>query len=42
MNLTAAPAFGTQTLDAQALAPEDILVTHLHADPVGGWNSKFR
>ena len=29
-------------LDAQALAREDILVTHLHADRVGGWNSKFR
>jgi hypothetical protein len=28
--------------DAEALAQEDILVTHLHADPAGGWNSKLR
>jgi glyoxylase-like metal-dependent hydrolase (beta-lactamase superfamily II) len=39
------PALDAQALaleDTQALALEDILVTPLHADHVGAWNSKFR
>jgi len=29
-------------LDAAALAPKDILVTHLQVEPARGWHSKFR
>jgi len=42
MNLTRSVRRRHAGRDTDALAPEDILVTHLLADPVGGWNTKLR
>jgi len=42
MNLTRSVRRRHAGRDTDALAPEDILVTDPHAEPIGGWNTKLR